>query len=190
MARNRSRLLIWNMSHSLISEHRPLPFAPRPFDAEVLGGWIGRIAASYRMSVQAFAATCELDLQTADGQGWLLMPELPQHTVDRLAALTRISRDRVKDIRVPPPWEGPRKHFRYCARCVFVNPLDVAAPIWRREWLEQNLSACPFHGNEFQTLRAGGVLACKNLDKLLALVSRQERELRDGTFPRRASRFR
>ncbi|MDM0066781.1 hypothetical protein [Variovorax sp. J31P207] len=116
------------------------------------------------------------------------MPKLQQHTVDRLAALTRISRDRIKDIRVPPPWEGPRKHFCYYARCVFVNPLDVAAPIWRREWLEQNLSVCPIHGNEFQTLQAGRGLACKNLDKLLALVSCQERQLRDGTLPRRASR--
>lgn len=174
------------MSHSLISNHRPLPFAPRPFEAEVLGGWIGRIAARYRMSVQAFAATCELDWETPDGRGWLLMPKLQQNMVPPLAALTRISRQGINDIRVPPPWEGSRSNFCYCARCVFLNPLDVAAPIWRREWLDQHLSACPIHGDEFQTLPAGRVLACKNLDKLLTLVSRQERQLRNGTIPRRA----
>ena len=108
MALSRSRVLIWNMSHSLTSEHPP---ANRSHpDRSTPRCWVdgGRIAARYRMSVQAFEATCELDLQTPDGQGWLLMPELQQHAVDRLAALTRISRDRIKDIWVPPPWEGPR----------------------------------------------------------------------------------
>lgn len=189
MARSRSRWLTSNMSHSLIGEPRPLAYAPRPFDAEVVGGWTGRIAAHYKMYVQAFAATWELDLRTPDGQGWLLMPELRHHTAERLAALTWISRDRIKDIRIAPPWVGPRTQFCYCARCVFLDPLDVAAPIWRREWLEQSLSACSIHRCEFQTLRAGRVLACRNLNKLLALVSRRERQLRDGTLPRRASRF-
>ncbi|MDM0118076.1 hypothetical protein QTI66_39065 [Variovorax sp. J22R133] len=64
-----------------------------------------------------------------------------------------------------------------------MNPLDVAAPIWRREWLDQNLTACTVHGDKFQRLSAGRVLACTNLDKLLALVSRNEREIRYGTFP-------
>lgn len=165
MARSRSRLHTWNMLQSPRSEQRPLPVAPRPFDAEVLGGWIGRIAARYRMSVQAFASKCELDLQTPDGQGWLLMPELLPHTAERLAMLTRISTGRIREIRVPPPWEGPRTHFRYCARCVFLNPLDVTAPIWRLEWLDQNLPACPIHKDEFQTLRAARVLACTNFEQ-------------------------
>lgn len=175
------------MSHSLISEHRPLPFAPRPFEAEVLGGWIGRIASRYRMSVQAFAATCELDLQMPGGRDWLLMPKLQPEMVSRLAVLTRISTQGIIDIRVPLHWEGPRTHFCYCARCVFLNPLDVTAPIWRREWLDQSLSACPIHGDEFQTLQAGRVLACTNLDKLLDLVSHRERDMRYGILPRRAS---
>jgi hypothetical protein len=177
------------MSQFLITEHRPLPFAPRPFDAEVLGGWIGRIASRYRMSVQAFAAACELDFHGSDAEGWLLLPPLPAHTIERLAALTRISVQQIKHIPVPPIWEGPRKHFCYCSRCVFLNPLDVAAPICRREWLDRNLSACPTHGDEFKTLRSSRVVSCENLDKLLALVSRQERSERYGALPWRASRF-
>jgi hypothetical protein len=101
MVRNTSLLRTWNMSPSLISKHRPLPFAHRPFEAEVLGGWIGRIASRYRMSVQALAATCELDLQMPDGREWLLMPKLKQQTVDRLAALTRISTQGINDIPIP-----------------------------------------------------------------------------------------
>jgi hypothetical protein len=176
MVRSASRKLIWNMSPSLITEHRPLPFAPRPFDAEVLGGWLGRIAARYRMSVQAFAAACELDFHGSDAEGWLLLPRLPARTIERLAALTRISVQQIKNIPVPPPWKRPRKHFCYCARCVFLNPLDVAAPIWRREWLDQ-------------TLRPSRVVSCENLDNLLALVSRHERSQRYGALPWRASRF-
>jgi len=176
------------MSHSPINSQRPLPFAPRPFEAEVLGGWIGRIASRYRMSVPAFATACELDLQMPDGCEWLLMRKLKPQMVVRLAALTRISVERIHDIPVAPPWEGPRPYFFYCARCVFLNPLDVAAPIWRREWLDQSMSACPTHGDEFQTLRASRVHACTNLDMLLVLVSRHEHDMRYGVIPPRASR--
>jgi TniQ len=182
MVQSTSLLLTWNMSHSLISRHRPLPFAPRPFEAEVLSGWIGRIASRYRMSVQALAATCELDLQMPDGRKWLLMPKLQHQMVGRLAALTRISTQAINDIRVPLHWDGPRAHFCYCARCVFLNPLDVTAPIWRREWLDQSQPGCSVHGDEFRTLPASRVLACTNLDELLAVVSRQERDIRYGVM--------
>jgi len=170
------------MSHSPIIRLRPLPFAPRPFDAEVLGGWIGRIASRYRMSVQAFAAACELDLQMPDGREWLLMSKLQHQMVDRLAALTRISTQRINAIPIPLYWEGPRTHFCYCARCVFLNPLDVTAPIWRGEWLDQSQPGCSVHGDEFQTLPASRVLACTNLDKLLAVVSRQEHDFQYGVM--------
>ena len=64
-----------------------------------------------------------------------------------------------------------------------LNPLDVAAPIWRWEWLDQNLSACPTHGDdEFRTLPNGRVLACRNFDQLLKLVSRHEQKLRNESL--------
>lgn len=145
----------------------------------MLGGWIGRLAARYRMSVHEFAARHELDLQIEEGGGWLVMPTLQKRSADALAVLTRMSRKQIQAIRAAPAWSGQRKHFCYCARCVFLNPLDVTAPIWRREWLEQNLSACPTHGDEYRTITSGRLLACRNLDQLLQLVSRQERNLRN-----------
>lgn len=167
------------MSPTPITERRALPVAPRPFKAEVLGGWIGRLAARYRMSVHEFAARHDLDLQVEEGAGWLVMPALQKHAIDELAALTRMSRKQTKDIRAAPGWTGKRKHFCYCARCVFLNPLDVTAPIWRWEWLDPNLSACPTHGDAFRTLSSSRVLACRNFDQLLQLVSRQEQKLRN-----------
>lgn len=153
----------------------------------MLGGWIGRVAARYRMSVEEFAAAHELDLQTGVVAGWLLMPALRERSVDAVAALTRISKARIKGIDVPPAWTGAQHYFCYCPRCVFLNPLDVTAPIWKAEWLDPNLAACPTHTDEFRRLRSSSVLACKNFDQLLALVSRQERVWRNGTYASRAS---
>lgn len=57
--------------------HRPLPVAPRPFEGEVLGGWIGRIASRYQLSVQHFERTYGLSFGIPSGRGWLLLESLP-----------------------------------------------------------------------------------------------------------------
>jgi hypothetical protein len=59
------------MSPVLAAELRPLPVAPRAFDAEVLGGWIGRLATLDRMTVPKFTDRHGLDVQTEGGEGWL-----------------------------------------------------------------------------------------------------------------------
>lgn len=110
-----------------------MPVAPRPFEAEVLGGWIGRLAARYRMSVREFAARHELELQIEERAGWLVMSTIKQRSVDALAALTRMDPQQITDIHLPLAWEGKRNYFYYCVRCAFVNSLDVTAPIWRWE---------------------------------------------------------
>lgn len=147
------------------------------------------MAARYRMSVVEFAVAHQIDFGLSSaGGGWLLMLALKKPSVDALAALTRISKARIRGIAAPSTRTSARRHFYYCARCVFLNPLDVASPIWRVEWFDPSLSACPRHGDEFRTLHSGSVFACKNMDQLLALVSRQERDLRNGTYTSRASR--
>ena len=115
------------------------------------------------------------------------MSPLRSQSVDVLGALTRISRERIIAIHVPLPMTSKRTRFCYCARCVFLNPLDVTEPIWRWEWLDPNLSACPQHSEEFTTVPSSQVLACGNLAQLLQLVSRHERDLRYGNYCRRAS---
>ncbi len=75
----------------------------------------------------------------------------------------------LRSVRVPEP----------IGRCI----ADLASGV-----LDPSLSACPRHGDEFRTLHSGSVFACKNMDQLLALVSRQERNLRNGTYASRASR--
>jgi hypothetical protein len=111
------------MSQVPTDELRPLPVAPRPFDVEVLSSWIGRLASRYRITVSEFAARHELVLQIDPQGGWLTMPAIQNHSVDVLAAITRIERERIMEIHVPQISTIKRNDFCYCARCVFLNPL-------------------------------------------------------------------
>jgi hypothetical protein len=156
------------------SEIQPLTVAPRPFEAEVLGGWIGRIAAQYRMSVQEFQHRNGLDFGLEGGRGWLLLDDLTAVTLEGLMGLMRMSQEEIQAIRRPPARIGPRRAFYYCPRCIFVNEADVTAPIWRQEWLDQRLTSCQAHGRAFRALKPGRVLACKNLEQLIALASESE----------------
>ncbi|WP_407830811.1 TniQ family protein [Verminephrobacter eiseniae] len=117
------------MSQTSVSEHRALPVAPRPFADEILGGWIGRLAGRYRMSVSEFAAVHALELGLESGAGWLLIPALQPETLTRIAVLTRIEEARIAEVKAPVSWIIWRTHFVYCPRCVFLNPLDVTSPI-------------------------------------------------------------
>ena len=161
--------------------------APRPFQAEVLGSGIGRMASRYRMSMQEFAAAHQLDLCIPNAGGRLMMQALPNQSVDCLVALTRISRRKIEGIAVPGPQADGEPLFRYCPRCVFLNPLDVAAPIWRREWLDPAVPACPVHAIALNALRPPAAMACQTLDQPLRLVSRRELQLRAWPSGRRAS---
>ena len=122
------------------------------------------------MTVLEFAEQNSLDLGIDDGGGWLTTPTLSMQSVDVLAAILRISREQIMAIHAPLPSTNKRAHFCYCARCMFLNPLDVAAPIWRWEWLNETLSACSVHNEGFMSLPSGRVLACGNLTQLLRLV--------------------
>ena len=159
--------------------YRPLPVAPRPFEGEVLGGWIGRIASRYKLSVNVFERTFELDLGLRGGRGWLLLDHLPGEALTRLSSLMRMNRDDIGAIAVPPAVAGVRKSLWYCPRCVFVNVVDVTAPIWRRDWFDPEMTHCPADGWAFRAIPSGAALACRNLDQLIALVGRYERRLRD-----------
>jgi hypothetical protein len=72
--------------------------------------------------------------------------------------------------RLPTSSTGPHHHV------VAIPPISTRNDE-EPEWLDHNLLACPTHGDEFRKIRAGAVLACKNLDKLLALSN--ERSSRD-----------
>jgi TniQ len=161
----------------------PLPVAPRPFLQEAFGGWIGRLASCYRMSVLEFAQQMGLDLDgQLSGVGWLLLPAQSARTLGRLADLARLEPAVLRAIETPDAWTHRRKQYLYCARCVFVNPEDVASPYWKRQWLSPAATLCDVHASPLRAIPSGRVNRCLNLVLLLTRVAEYEREPPRNTY--------
>ncbi len=152
------------------------PVAPRPFSVEPIGGWLGRVAARYRLSVDELAQLYGLDLAfDRPGNAWLLVGQVVGPTIDRLARLARI--DPAILVAMQRPAAGPVQspQLAYCPACLFLNPLDVTSPCWKQEWLAPSASACAIHTRPLARLSIGSLRACDNFDKLLRVISRRER---------------
>jgi hypothetical protein len=68
-----------------------LPWAPRPFDGEALGSWLGRLAATYRMDVDEFAAYAGVSIDFDRTRGnWLALPPLSRSDSEALRVLCRL----------------------------------------------------------------------------------------------------
>lgn len=70
----------------------------------------------------------------------------------------------------------------YCARCLFLNPLDVAAPRWKRVWLDPEATACEVHGAPLASIASSSLRRCKNFDQILKVIGRTEFQ-RGKTLP-------
>ncbi len=63
------------LRESRISAPVPWPLAPRPFDEEAFGSWLGRVAAKYRISVAAlWEVSVDEPCQRFENVGWILFP--------------------------------------------------------------------------------------------------------------------
>ena len=81
---------------------RPWPLAPRPFPEEAMGGWLGRLAARYRMRLDEFVKRAGVDCDLAiTNVGWLLAPPLTATAIDQLARQTRCDADRIPALQTP-----------------------------------------------------------------------------------------
>ena len=86
------------MSHTLntlgvarSNQPRPWPIAPRPFDGEAFGGWLGRLAGKYSMTLEQLWTHADLGaMPTLTQRKWLLFPPVPIETLERLSKLTRV----------------------------------------------------------------------------------------------------
>lgn len=155
------------------------PVAPRPFAVEPLGGWLGRVAARYRMSVDELDALYGLELAfDRHSNAWLLVSRLGEAAVGRLARLARVDPASLDAMQGPPAWSGQAPRLAYCPSCLFLNPLDVTSPCWKREWLVPCASGCAIHARPLSRMSMTSLRTCDNFDKLLRLVSRRERHRR------------
>lgn len=158
------------------------PVAPRPFAVEPIGGWLGRVAARYRMSVDELALLYDLELAfNRPGNNWLLVGRIGGPTIDRLSKLARVDPTSLDAMQGLPAGPRPSTQLAYCPSCLFLNPLDVTSPCWKHEWLAPSASGCDVHAQPLTRLSITALRTCDNFDKLLRLISRRERRRRAQT---------
>jgi hypothetical protein len=80
------------------------PAAPRPFPDETFGGWFGRVAGRYGITVDelAGAANIRLDLNP-EGSGWLVASAPGDGPLRRLGALCRLTPGDTQVLSTPSP---------------------------------------------------------------------------------------
>lgn len=155
------------------------PVAPRPFSIEPIGGWLGRVAARYRLSVAELGEQYGLDLDFDRlCNAWLLIGRVGGTTIEMLARLARVDPATLSAMQglAAEPVQSPQ--LAYCPSCLFLNPLDVTSPCWKREWLVPSASGCAIHARPLRRLPGTALQACDNFDKLLRVISRRERQRR------------
>ena len=146
-----------------------------------MGSWLGRVAAFYMMSVAQLCEDYKLDLVGGvSNSGWLDQAPIADGTLAQLARLARLNEARLRRIQTPDAWMVERRSLAYCAHCLFVNPIDVTAPRWKREWLDPKATQCQVHGSLLAVVAPGRVRHCKNFDHTLKVIGRIEHERRVG----------
>lgn len=156
---------------------QPLPWAPRPFDGEALGSWLGRLAAAYGIDVDDFAANVGLSIDfERTGANWLALPPLSPRDGERLRMLCRMP---TGDLPESYDGDAPAK-LAYCHRCLYLNPVDVTAPYWHARWLVGlDRPWCSTHGQCYESTCLSALRGHRNMRRLLRLISRR-RAARSG----------
>ena len=165
----------------------PWPLAPRPFDEEAFGSWLGRVATKYRISVAAlWEASVNQPYPPLGNVGWILFPCIDQSARDRLSSLARLDGDRLDRIQTPPGWILPRNRVPYCFKCLVLNDADVTAPRWKREWFRPGKEYCGVHQSELETVPANVLNNSSNFAGALRAINRYRAkcERRDLWQPR------
>jgi hypothetical protein len=134
------------------NRQRSWPVAPRPFEGEAFGGWLGRLAAKYYLTVEQLWTQANLGpMPTLMQRKWLLFPPVPIKTLERLSQLTHVSVDRLRAMQTPISWIYERRRLRYCYPCLTLDRTDVCSPFWKREWLDPAFSMCVQHPGKLET---------------------------------------
>ncbi|WP_250494070.1 TniQ family protein [Caballeronia sp. GAWG1-1] len=157
---------------------RPWPVSPRPFADEAFGSWLGRVASRYQLSVAQIWEFHRLgEFPTLANTGWVLFPPLSEGALLSLSSFARLDPHRLARIQTPSKWMSDRPHLVYCFRCLVLNPVDIAAPRWKRIWLDTNIAACEVHGITLEQFPAAIARRARNMDRLLILVSKYRQKL-------------
>jgi hypothetical protein len=148
------------------------PAAPRPFPDEAFGGWFGRVAGRYGITVDELgtAAGIKLDLNPG-GSGWLATNAPAKKSMQELAGLCRLAPEEVdglcKPALVGSGW------LVYCYHCLVLNPCDVFSPYWRQAWIGSSLPPCRQHEQWVGYVSRADMRKRRNLPRLLKMLERR-----------------
>ncbi|WP_413141443.1 TniQ family protein [Burkholderia cepacia] len=161
------------MSADFPSSVVPWPIAPRPFFEEAFGGWLGRVATRYQVSVpMLWEMSTSETLPVLGTAGWILFPPVSDRALQRFAALARLDHDRLKCIQTPSDWITERRYLAYCFRCLVLNDVDVSAPRWKREWLDPEIEFCRVHRTLLETVPASTFRRAGHFEAARRAISR------------------
>ena len=151
------------------SHSQPWPVAPRPFDDEAFGSWLGRVAARYRIGVDDLvrAAGVEFDIDI-DVCRWLATPAPTERVAERLGQLCRLSPATL--MQMLPTGRAERSTMAYCYQCLIMNPLDLTAPYWKAAWLSAERGACTAHLQQANWVTPAALRGNRNMQRLLRHV--------------------
>ncbi|AIV73791.1 tniQ family protein (plasmid) [Burkholderia pseudomallei] len=170
----------------MLTDLRPWPVAPRPFDEGAFGSWLGRIASRYALSISQLWETSQPGRFPAlTNAGWILFAPLPEDTLKIFATLARVEIGHLVRIQTPSDWMTDRAQLPYCFRCLVVNPVDVTAPRWKQRWLDPDIKVCEEHGDDLEHIPASMPRQAKNMDRLLSNISKYRRRRSEALWYRR-----
>lgn len=154
--------------------------APRPFEDEAFGGWLGRLAAKYRISVAQLWASGQLgELPELTCAGWLLFPPVDELVLGRLAALTHVGVDRMVAIQTPAAWLSDRCRLPYCFECLVLNPVDIFSPRWKLDWLNPSAKCCEVHDRGLETIPSSTLRILGNLNAVISRTGKRHGQRRN-----------
>ena len=150
------------------------PAVPRPFADEAFGGWLGRVAGRYGITVDELGAAANIQLNLdPDGSGWLAAGAPAGRSMRRLAALSRLA---PVEIEALAKFGAVRAGaLAYCYRCLVLNPQDVFSPYWKDSWLDTSRPPCPDHLSWVGSVRPVDMSRNRNLPRLLKSLERKWR---------------
>lgn len=151
------------------------PATPRPFGDEAFGGWFGRVAGRYGITVDELGAAANIRLNLyPDGSGWLAAAAPSGRSMKRLAALCQLA---PLEIEALAKFGTVRAGaLAYCYRCLVLNPQDVFSPYWKDSWLDDSTSPCHDHMSWVGFISPTVMMRNRNMPRLLRALERKWRD--------------
>lgn len=148
------------------------PAVPRPFADEAFGGWFGRVAGRYGITVDELAAAADIELNlNPNDSGWLAVRAPVGSAMRRLAVRCRLAPEEIAKLAMTGPVRAGG--LAYCYRCLVLNPQDVFSPYWKARLLDDRTHPCLEHLSWLGWVSLANMRQCRNMPRLLRALERK-----------------